>query len=342
MSSAPLISVIVPVYNAEKYLRHCVDSILAQSHTNLELILVDDGATDDSPQICDEYAARDPRVTVIHQDNGGIAKAQNTGLDAASGDYIAFADNDDILDRHNLEYLLHALETTGADMSKARWRQFGVSQIADVAQEAAWGADEPSKVTVFAHPLTAYQTVFCKSLRLLGDKLGRNTEARYFNEANWCRLYRRELWEGLRFPEGMYAQDVMVAGELYSRMDKVADIDVVLYYWLQSAESVTHKQRSTGFYHDNFTAGATNFRLCLEKGVRPGRSYYTVVGSVNEQTTASDCSLQENRDLHEQDKKELSDLLAKLTVPQRIQCAVTQKLRLAEKYVYDRKIKNMR
>lgn len=140
-------------------------------------------------------------------------KAQNTGLDAAHGEYIAFADNDDILDRHNIEYLLHALQNTGADMSKARWRQFGVSQLDEVAQEAATGAETPSKITVFEHPLAAYQTVFCKSLRIIGDKLGRSTEARYFNEANWCRLYKRELWDGIRFPEGMYAQDVMVAGD---------------------------------------------------------------------------------------------------------------------------------
>ena len=98
-NATPLISVIVPVYNAEDYLRYCIDSILQQSYTNLEVILVDDGAKDSSPAICDEYATQDSRVTVIHQENGGIAKAQNTGLDAAHGEYIAFSDNDDILNR---------------------------------------------------------------------------------------------------------------------------------------------------------------------------------------------------------------------------------------------------
>ena len=108
-NATPLISVIVPVYNAEDYLRYCIDSILQQSYTNLEVILVDDGAKDSSPAICDEYATQDSRVTVIHQENGGIAKAQNTGLDAAHGEYIAFSDNDDILNRRNIGYLLHAL-----------------------------------------------------------------------------------------------------------------------------------------------------------------------------------------------------------------------------------------
>lgn len=341
-NSTPLVSIIVPVYNAEDYLRYCVDSILQQSYTNLEVILVDDGAKDSSPQICDEFAAQDNRVTVIHQENGGIAKAQNTGLDAAHGEYIAFADNDDILDRHNIEYLLHALQNTGADMSKARWRQFGVSQLDEVAQEAATGAETPSKITVFEHPLAAYQTVFCKSLRIIGDKLGRSTEARYFNEANWCRLYKRELWDGIRFPEGMYAQDVMVAGDLYIRMRKVADLGVNLYNWLQSAGSVTHQERSFGFYHDNFAAGAANFRLCLEQGVRPGRSYYTLVGALHEETTAPDFSDALNEQQHKADQDELNELLGKLSYVQRLHCAMIRQIRLLEKHIYDARIKNMK
>lgn len=341
-NSTPLVSIIVPVYNAEDYLRYCVDSILQQSYVNLEVILVDDGAKDSSPQICDEFAAQDNRVTVIHQENGGIAKAQNTGLDAAHGEYIAFADNDDILDRHNIEYLLHALQNTGADMSKARWRQFGVSQLDEVAQEAATGAETPSKITVFEHPLAAYQTVFCKSLRIIGDKLGRSTEARYFNEANWCRLYKRELWDGIRFPEGMYAQDVMVAGDLYIRMRKVADLDVNLYNWLQSAGSVTHQERSFGFYHDNFAAGAANFRLCLEQGVRPGRSYYTLVGALHEETTAPDFSDALNEQQHKADQDELNELLGKLSYVQRLHCAMIRQIRLLEKHIYDARIKNMK
>lgn len=341
-NSTPLVSIIVPVYNAEDYLRYCVDSILQQSYANLEVILVDDGAKDSSPQICDEFAAQDNRVTVIHQENGGIAKAQNTGLDAAHGEYIAFADNDDILDRHNIEYLLHALQNTGADMSKARWRQFGVSQLDEVAQEAATGAETPSKITVFEHPLAAYQTVFCKSLRIIGDKLGRSTEARYFNEANWCRLYKRELWDGIRFPEGMYAQDVMVAGDLYIRMRKVADLGVNLYNWLQSAGSVTHQERSFGFYHDNFAAGAANFRLCLEQGVRPGRSYYTLVGALHEETTAPDFSDALNEQQHKADQDELNELLGKLSYVQHLHCAMIRQIRLLEKHIYDARIKNMK
>ncbi|MBT1173528.1 glycosyltransferase [Bifidobacterium sp. MA2] len=341
-AASPLVSVIVPVYNAERYLRYCVDSILGQSYEDLEVILVDDGATDSSPEILDTYERQDTRVRVIHQTNGGIAKAQNTGLDAAHGEYIAFADNDDILDRRNIELLLHALLQTGADMSKARWRQFGVSQLDNVAAEAAQGVREPANISVFTHPLEAYQTVFCKTLRLLGDKLGRNTEARYFNEANWCRLYRRELWDDIRFPEGMYAQDVMVAGELYSRMDKVADLNVNLYNWLQSSGSVTHKERSFGFYHDNFVAGATNFRLCFEQGICPARSYYTMVEQLGESRSAPDFGDGTSQKQYADDRKQLASLLKRLAPLQRVHCAVTYGIRLLEKQIYDLKIKSMK
>lgn len=340
--SKPLVSVIVPVYNAERYVEGCVESILRQSHEELDVILVDDGSSDSSPVLCDGFALRDPRVRVFHRENGGIGAAQNYGLDQARGEYIAFVDNDDILDRRNIEILLYALESTGADMSKGRWRQFGVSQIDEVRALADEGCSDYGSITVVDRPLTAYQSVFCKTLRLVGDSLGRRTEAKYFNEANWCRLYRRELWEGVRFPEGCFAQDVMIAGDLYLRMNVVADTDAVLYHWLQSPGSVTHAQRDTAFYHDNYLAGKKNFLQCIAYGVTPSRSYYTVVGAVRDERFASDASNPAAVQLRLADEQDLEDLLTQLTLGQRVVCSVKQRVRLAEKHVYDNKVKNMK
>ena len=105
----PLISVIIPVYNVEKYLRRCLDSVIAQTYQNLEIICVDDGSIDDSGKICDQYAVRDARIKVIHQENQGLSAARNRGIDAADGEYIAFVDSDDYILEDMFERLYIAL-----------------------------------------------------------------------------------------------------------------------------------------------------------------------------------------------------------------------------------------
>lgn len=366
----PLVSIIVPVYNSAKYLSGCVNSILAQTYKNIELILVDDGSKDDSGKICDSYASKDSRVKVIHQQNGGISRAQNAGLDAVSGEFIAFADNDDILDCKNIEILLNAILQSGASMSKAKWRQFGLSSLEQIKKEAGLGARglgaEKSQVTarlenatqikIVKNPLKAYQTVFCKIFRIIGNKLGKNSEARYFNEANWCRLYKREIWQGVRFPEGKFAQDTAMASVLYSRMNCVAHVDEVLYYWLQREDSVTHKMRDAGFYHDHIDAVRANWDLCLKHNVVPARSYYTMVGNLRYERCAlksgentlnggksSDAEIQKIYEKnYVKDVEFAKSAVKKLTILQRAQCFTMACVRNLEKIIYDCKIKNMK
>lgn len=366
----PLVSIIVPVYNSAKYLSGCVDSILAQTYKNIELILVDDGSKDDSGKICDSYASKDSRVKVIHQQNGGISRAQNAGLDAVSGEFIAFADNDDILDCQNIEILLNAILQSGASMSKAKWQQFGLSSLEQIKKEAGLGArglsadksqatarlENMPQIKIVKNPLKAYQTVFCKIFRIIGNKLGKNSETRYFNEANWCRLYKREVWEGVRFPEGKFAQDTAMASVLYSRMNYVAHVDEVLYYWLQRADSVTHKMRDAGFYHDHIDAVRANWDLCLEHNVVPARSYYTMVGNLRYERCAlksgentlnggknSDAKIQKIYEKnYAKDVEFAKSAVKKLTILQRAQCFTMACVRNLEKIIYDYKIKNMK
>lgn len=366
----PLVSIIVPVYNSAKYLSGCVDSILAQTYKNIELILVDDGSKDNSGKICDSYASKDSRVKVMHQQNGGISRAQNAGLDAASGEFIAFADNDDILDCKNIEILLNAILQSGASMSKAKWQQFGLSSLEQIKKEAGLGArglsadksqatarlENLPQIKIVKNPLKAYQTVFCKIFRIIGNKLGKNSETRYFNEANWCRLYKREVWEGVRFPEGKFAQDTAMASVLYSRMDYVAHVDAVLYYWLQRADSVTHKMRDAGFYHDHIDAVRANWDLCLEHNVVPARSYYTMVGNLRYERCAlksgentlnggknSDAEIQKIYEKnYAKDVEFAKSAVKKLTILQRAQCFTMACVRNLEKIIYDCKIKNMK
>ena len=107
---SPIISVIVPVYNVEQYLPHCIDSILTQTFTDFEVLLIDDGSTDNSGRICDEYAKKDNRIRVFHKENGGVSSARNVGLDNAEGEFLGFVDGDDILSPVYLMILLKALE----------------------------------------------------------------------------------------------------------------------------------------------------------------------------------------------------------------------------------------
>lgn len=342
--TSPLVSVIVPVYNAERYLRACLDSILNQSYQHLEILLIDDGSTDDSSDICDQYATDDRRITVVHQPNGGIAAAQNTGLDTAHGDYIAFCDNDDIMHHANIEILLQAIGATGADMSKGRWRQIGVSSLAQTAVQAAGEPGHP-RLTVIDTPLYSYQRVFCKSLRMLG---GAKAEANYFNESNWCRLYKRELWDDLRFTTGHYAQDIRMAGPLYSRMKRVVDVDQVLYFWLQEPDSVTHSKRDSVFWHDNVAAAAENFSFTLERGIIPYRNYFGLTASVRDEKRGVKAAQRRGK-LHEEDLSRcmsdsatMTELIRKLSIIDRCSCALLAQIRRVENLIYDKKIHRMK
>ena len=121
---APLISVIVPIYKVEPYLRECVDSILGQTHGNLEVILVDDGSPDACPAICDEYAARDARVRVIHKTNGGLSDARNVGLDVARGEWVGFVDSDDVVEPTMYEVLLSCAQKAHAQIAVCNFAEF--------------------------------------------------------------------------------------------------------------------------------------------------------------------------------------------------------------------------
>lgn len=116
MENQPLISVIIPVYNVENYLHECVDSVLNQTYGNFEILLVNDGSTDSSGKICDEYLEKDDRITVIHQKNGGPSKTRNTGLENATGKYIYFLDSDDYIEKNTLELLVDTAEANCADL----------------------------------------------------------------------------------------------------------------------------------------------------------------------------------------------------------------------------------
>lgn len=332
MTAAPTVSIVVPVFNAVRYLEACVASILAQDYPHLQVILVDDGSSDGSGELCDRFAASDDRVVVVHQANGGIATAQNTGLGLATGELVTFCDNDDLMSPRMIGRLVRILVAADADMSCCRWSNVGASAAA--ATMAAHRDDPPGRVVVFGRPSAAYQTIFSVLLR----KLTRS-ELRYFSEANWGKLYRRELFRGLRFPEGRYAQDVAVAMDLYARMRTVASCDDRLYYWLQRSDSVSHKLRSTPYYHDIVRAHARCFDLAVAEGIPPARAYFGMKAIVEERRSIRTDA---DRELYERDRHLVRGKVASLSLGQRVYCGALRWLRLLEVQVYNRTIHRRR
>ena len=210
-----LISVIIPVYRVEPYLKRCVDSVLAQTYSNMEVILVDDGSPDECPGICDAYARQDERVTVIHQANAGLSGARNAGIDRAEGAYLAFVDSDDYLAPDFLEKLYQACVETGSDMSVCRWEYVKGEAIPEKGN---------GETKVFS-----------------GREMQANLyipDGAYFVVA-WNKLYRRELFAKIRYPLGRIHEDEATTYRIYDEVKQAAYVDASLYGYFVAPSSIT-------------------------------------------------------------------------------------------------------
>lgn len=217
------ISVIVPIYRVEKYLPACIDSILNQTFTDFELILVDDGSPDRCPEICDETAKRDARVRVIHQANQGLSAARNAGIEAAHGAWLSFVDSDDFLAPDFLETLHDAAVRAGADCVLC-----GV-QLTDEAGQK------------IGQPLSVADGV--RTGRSILETLCRAPEITYL--VAWNKLYRRDVFQTLRYPVGMQNEDTYLAAELFDTVQTVICVSKPMYFYRQRADSIMHTAVTT-------------------------------------------------------------------------------------------------
>lgn len=208
----PLISVIVPVYNVEPYLRKCVDSILNQTYRNLEVILVDDGSPDGCPVICDEYAEMDHRVRVIHKENGGLSDARNAGMAVMNGEYLSFVDSDDLLPADAIETLHKIAVEENTDLVIG-----GHNRFEDVPAES-------SNVETFVQRWTPVEA--------MADMLRNGC-------ASWARLYRRELHQTILFPVGEINEDEAIVLLLLEKCKTIAVTNAVVYHYRCRPESIT-------------------------------------------------------------------------------------------------------
>ncbi len=187
----PLISVIIPIYNVEKYLKKCIDSVISQTYKNLEIILVDDGSPDNCGIICDEYAQKDDRIIVIHKKDGGLSDARNAGIEICKGEYISFIDSDDFVSPYFIEMLYRGVHDYNCEIATV---EHGV-RFMDVEDEAVVFTTEKSQCS--------YEEIKPReAIRLMMYQ-------RLPNGAPW-RLYKREIWNELRFPVGWLYEDAAI------------------------------------------------------------------------------------------------------------------------------------
>lgn len=248
----PLISIIVPVYNVEGYLDRCLQSICGQTYTNLEIILVDDGSTDSSGDVCDKFAQSDFRIKVIHQSNGGQSAARNKGLSIATGEYIGFVDGDDWIDPDMYEFLYCLLEENNADISVSSHYK------------------ERPKKTIVKYS-SGELSVFTRNeaiRALVEDKQIRNYV--------WDKLYKRKLFENIRFPLNRVFEDIAVSYQVFYNADKVVMKGVPKYHYIVRDGSAMQSKYNPLKEHNLFQGVYEQVHFVLEKGIWDKAAVYVL------------------------------------------------------------------
>lgn len=209
----PKISVIIPVYNVEKYLNRCLDSVIKQSYQNLEIILVDDGSTDNSSKICDEYAQKDKRIVVLHKENGGLSDARNKGLDICTGNYISFIDSDDWLENGFYEYVYQNLENN------------------DLLIFNYYLSNDKKK------KLIKYRDI---DLNLKKEECISELIKANIQSYAWNKVYKINLFANIRFPKGKNYEDQAIMHLIIDKCQKIKYCNKAFYNYYQNPKSITH------------------------------------------------------------------------------------------------------
>lgn len=218
-----LVSVIVPVYNVEKYLRRCVDSILAQTYRNFELILVDDGSSDNCPAICDEYARKDSRIVVIHKANGGLSSARNAGIEYSTGEWLMFVDSDDYIASQMAERLLQTAVEHDAQIAFCTLRAFYEDKDG-YHEYVLWGSPHEDA-------LSGEEILRISAKERCGLLSGHHVVA-------WNKIYRRDVFDAIRYPDKQLHEDEAIAHRIIGSCKMIVGIDEPLYYYRQRPDSI--------------------------------------------------------------------------------------------------------
>lgn len=223
MDNGPLISVIVPVYNTEKYLRKCVDSIINQTYKKLEIILVDDGSPDNSGQICDDYVQKDERVKVIHKKNGGLSDARNAGIKVAMGEYLGFVDSDDWIEPQMYQKLIENSIKFNAEIS--------VGGVAELKEKDG----QYERIRTWEHRYATGCTV---------PKITAMKEFFLGSWSAWDKIYRKEIFDDIIFPFGIINEDDAIALRQLDKCSTICYTDETFYNYIHHMGAVSITQEN--------------------------------------------------------------------------------------------------
>lgn len=248
------LSIIVPVYNVEKYLKKCVESILCQTFSDYELILVDDGSTDNCPAICDEYARMDCRVRVIHKKNGGLSDARNAGLGIARGIYVGFVDSDDFIHPQMYEALMFLGEKSMADMVQCEFCKF----FAD--EEAVIKEIEVEEIS--AQLFTGEE--------IIGDF---NDKKQIIHSTVCNKIYQRAIFQNIKFPKGYFYEDSYIHLSTLEKARIIAKTSVALYFYRQRSGSIMHSEYSPKWFQGTYNNNNNNLAYFRKKKLKKQEQY---------------------------------------------------------------------
>lgn len=213
-----LVSIIIPVYNVEKYLQACVESVMNQTYTNIEIILVDDGSTDSSGAMCDNLKMQDSRIHVIHKKNGGLSDARNIGLESSKGDYVVFIDSDDIVSHKLVDYLYSLLKKTNSEIAICN----PVHCYPDMSVEFS----EETHCFVYNSEEAITEMLYQKS----------------FLVAAWGKIYKKKFFTDIKFPYGMLFEDSAIMYKIFDQANRVAYGNACLYGYMHRGNSITTRR----------------------------------------------------------------------------------------------------
>ncbi len=227
----PLISIIIPVYNLENHIETCVESLLAQTYSNIEIILVNDGSTDNSAHICDNLHNKDNRVIVIHQKNSGVSQARNNALSVLNGEYVTFVDGDDYVSEDFIEVLYNAIETTGADISTCGHYRVGYEgKMTKVYNNS----DNPNDIITLDGK----------------DSLKNMFYGKICSASSGSKLYSRNIFKNLRFPDYVMGEDTFFVYHAFSNASLIAHTNKAMYFYVQHEMSVTNNKSNYFKFYD--------------------------------------------------------------------------------------------